>query len=89
VNFGAFIGFISVNLCVIRHFWFDQKTRKQWLLDLVLPALGFAICFYIWLHLSPLALALGGLWMALGLIYLLLLKRRVRRPEEKIREKRK
>jgi putrescine importer len=70
VNFGAFIGFISVNLCVIRYFWLHMKMREHWLTNLILPALGFAICFYIWLHLSRFALALGGLWMALGLIYL-------------------
>jgi putrescine importer len=73
VNFGAFIGFISVNLCVIRHF--RLHMREHWLTDLVLPALGLAICFYIWLHLSHFALGLGGLWMALGLIYLVCLKR--------------
>lgn len=70
VNFGAFIGFISVNLCVIRYFWFHAKMRRHWLRDLVLPALGVAICFYIWLHLSRLALLLGGLWIALGMLYM-------------------
>jgi putrescine importer len=70
VNFGAFIGFIAVNLCVIRYFWLQPKTREYWVINLVLPALGVAICFYIWLHLSRFALALGGLWMALGFIYL-------------------
>jgi len=83
VNFGAFIGFIAVNLCVIRHFWFDRERRRNWPGDLVLPALGFAICLYIWLHLSRLALALGGLWMAFGIIYLLLLKRAKRNYEVK------
>jgi putrescine importer len=75
VNFGAFIGFISVNLCVIRYFWFDKEMRRGRLTDLVIPALGFSICIYIWLHLSRLALAAGGLWMALGIVYLLLLRR--------------
>ncbi|MGI8784479.1 MAG: APC family permease [Acidobacteriota bacterium] len=78
VNFGAFIGFMSVNLCVIRHYWLrrtGQAAGATWLSSLLIPALGFAICFYIWLHLSRFALMLGGLWMALGFFYLLFLTR--------------
>ncbi len=73
VNFGAFIGFMAVNLCVIRHYWLGQRERR--LTDLLLPALGFAVCLYIWLHLSRLALGLGLLWMVLGVVYLLWLTR--------------
>ena len=43
--------------------------------NLATPALGFSVCFYIWLHLSRFALALGGLWLALGFFYLLFLTR--------------
>jgi amino acid transporter len=73
VNFGAFIGFMSVNLCVIRYYWFQSAEPRQWLWHLALPAAGFAVCFYIWLHLSLFALGLGGLWLAVGFLYLLLL----------------
>lgn len=73
VNFGAFIGFMAVNLCVIRHYWWKSDTRR--LADLLLPALGFVVCLYIWLHLSWLALALGGAWMLLGAVYLAWLTR--------------
>ena len=75
VNFGAFIGFMSVNLCVIRYDWRRPAEKRQWLFHLATPALGFSVCFYIWLHLSRFALALGGLWLALGLFYLLFLTR--------------
>jgi amino acid transporter len=75
VNFGAFIGFMSVNLCVIRHYWLRSTEPRQWLFHLALPAAGFAVCFYIWLHLSRFALALGGLWLAAGFLYLLFLTR--------------
>ncbi len=75
VNFGAFIGFMSVNLCVIRHYWFRSTEPRRWLSHLALPAAGFAVCFYIWLHLSRFALALGGLWLAVGFFYLLFLTR--------------
>jgi len=70
VNFGAFIGFMLVNLSVIRHY-----SGGQILSSLILPALGFAICFYIWLHLSRFAMALGGFWMVIGFLYLVFLTR--------------
>ena len=73
VNFGAFIGFMAVNLCVIRHYWLGKRERR--LTDLILPALGFVVCLYIWLHLSRLAMGLGLLWMVIGSLYLLWLTR--------------
>ena len=73
VNFGAFIGFMAVNLCVIRHYWLGNSERR--FADLFLPVLGFTVCLYIWLHLSRLALGLGVLWMIIGVIYLLWLTR--------------
>ncbi|MDX2032186.1 MAG: amino acid permease [Blastocatellia bacterium] len=77
VNFGAFIGFMLVNLCVIRHYWGRMGLRRgnQSFVNLLLPILGFAVCFYIWLHLSRFALRLGAAWMAIGLVYLLVLTR--------------
>jgi putrescine importer len=75
VNFGAFIGFMLVNLCVVRHYWLRQEQRGRPLANLILPLLGGATCLYIWLHLSNFALGLGGVWLALGLLYLLALTR--------------
>lgn len=77
VNFGAFIGFMLVNLCVVRHYWLRLKLRQggQSFSNLILPILGFAICFYIWLYLSPFALKLGAVWMGIGFVYLLFLTR--------------
>jgi amino acid transporter len=71
VNFGAFIGFILVNVCVIR---LGLQERRS-VVSLVLPLLGGITCFYIWLHLSGFALRLGVVWLGLGLLYLLLLTR--------------
>lgn len=71
VNFGAFIGFMLVNLCVLR---LGLQTRRSFI-QLLLPLLGGATCFYIWLHLSGFALRLGAVWLGLGLLYLLLLTR--------------
>jgi amino acid transporter len=77
VNFGAFVGFISVNICVIRHYFWRRKQRRggHVLLNLVIPSLGCAICVYIWLHLSHFSLRLGGTWILVGFLYLLFLTR--------------
>ncbi len=84
VNFGAFIGFMLVNLCVVRHFWLRLGLRQggQLVTNLILPISGFIICFYIWLHLSSFALKTGAIWMAIGFIYLLFLTRVFTRKAE-------
>jgi hypothetical protein len=81
INFGAFVGFMTVNLAVIRHYFLRLKQRSgtQILLNLVFPSLGFGICFYIWLNLSRFSLKLGAVWMVLGFVYLLILTRGFRR----------
>jgi putrescine importer len=81
INFGAFVGFMSVNLAVIRHYFLRLKQRSgsQLFLNLVFPSLGFGICFYIWLNLSHFSLKLGAAWMGLGFVYLLILTRGFRR----------
>jgi putrescine importer len=87
VNFGAFVGFMSVNLCVIRHYYLrlQQRGVRQSLMNLAYPALGFGICFYIWLHLSRFALILGALWMLLGFVYLVFLTRGFKRKLTELR----
>ena len=81
INFGAFVGFMAVNVAVIRHYFLRlrQRSGTQLLLNLVFPGLGFGICFYIWLNLSRFSLKLGAAWMALGFVYLLILTRGFRR----------
>jgi putrescine importer len=81
INFGAFVGFMAVNLAVVRHFFFRLRHRNglDLLLNLVFPLLGFGVCFYIWLNLSRFSLMLGAAWMLLGFLYLLFLTRGFRR----------
>ena len=81
INFGAFVGFMTVNLAVIRHYFLRLKQRRgsHLLWNLVFPSLGFGICFYIWLNLSRFSLKLGAVWMVLGFVYLLVLTRGFRR----------
>ncbi len=71
LNFGAFLGFMGVNLATIRQFYFlPQAGRTKSLFrDLIVPSLGFAFCLVIWLGLGSLAKIVGGVWFAVGLAY--------------------
>ena len=67
LNFGAFIGFMGVNVSALLHYWV-RSTDRKWT-NLVPPALGFLICLAIWLSLRPPALIAGACWLALGMGY--------------------
>ena len=72
VNFGACLGFMAVNLSVLGHYFVRLRQRSgsgAWT-NFVCPVLGFVICFYIWLSISPLAMRVGALWTAAGIAYL-------------------
>lgn len=68
LNFGGLFGFMCVNLSVIVFYFIKQKEHNV-IKFLLLPALGFVICLYLWLNLSALALSVGGTWLAIGIIY--------------------
>ena len=78
VNFGALLGFMLVNLAVVRHFFFRLQQRAIGL-NLAIPLAAFAVCFCLWVNLSGFALKLGAGWLALGGLYLLVLTRGFRR----------
>ena len=67
LNFGAFIAFMGVNASAFTHHF--VKTPERTLANLLPPALGFAICFYIWLNLSRPAQVVGAAWMVAGIAY--------------------
>lgn len=71
MNFGGLTGFMFVNLSVIVYYYF-RKKEKRWIRYFLLPALGFLICFYLFINLSPLTLKVGFAWMAIGLVYALI-----------------
>ncbi len=73
VNFGALTGFLVLHVTVIYHFIFKKKST-QYGKHLVLPLVGIAIIGYVWLNLDPAAKTLGTIWVALGIIYYLVLK---------------
>ena len=82
LNFGAFLGFMGVNLAVISHFWFrrEREGARKFFLDIVLPALGFLFCAIIWLGLNRPAKIAGSAWLLVGFFVLAAHTRRFRQP---------
>src|SRR5438445_801404 len=54
LNFGAFAGFILVNLSVIRHFYLRRRERRgtAFFTNLVFPMAGALVCTYVWMSLT-------------------------------------
>lgn len=74
VNFGALLAFTMVNISVIVHYFFKQKNRiVGTILYLIIPAIGACFNIWIWTNLDIHALIVGGIWTAIGFIYLLFL----------------
>jgi putrescine importer len=72
LNFGAFLSFMGVNLAAFWQFGVlagDGRKRRV-VVDMVLPLAGFLFCAVIWWNLNPLAKTAGGVWFAVGVIYL-------------------
>ncbi len=67
LNFGAFVGFMGVNLAALRHHWRTASTKSP--AFLLPPLAGFLICFYLWISLSVFAKVAGGVWLTAGLIW--------------------
>ncbi|HUS05345.1 MAG TPA: APC family permease [Bryobacteraceae bacterium] len=82
VNFGAFVGFILVNLSVIAHYYGKLRQRSGSALwsNLIAPALGAVICLYVWTSLSSKAMLVGFCWLAIGTIYCAILTKGFRQP---------
>lgn len=82
LNFGAFLGFMGVNVAVIWNFWFKHAhpRRRSFLIDLVAPGLGFLFCAVIWVGLSRPAKIAGSIWLAIGFLVLAAHTRRFREP---------
>ncbi|MGH9325250.1 MAG: APC family permease [Terriglobia bacterium] len=72
LNFGAFVGFILVNLSVIRHYYLRRRQRSgvSFVTNLIFPALGALVCTYVWMSLSADAKLVGFIWLGAGVIYL-------------------
>jgi putrescine importer len=71
MNFGAFLAFAGVNFAC---FWQFSLRRQQgapmnFVRDALLPLVGFIFCGLIWVNLNIIAKTVGGMWFAIGLLY--------------------
>jgi len=72
LNFGAFLAFTGVNLACFWQFTvLAQRKGVKWRLvqDALVPLTGFLVCGYIWWNLNHLAKTVGGIWFAIGILY--------------------
>lgn len=81
LNFGAFLAFMGVNIAALRQFYFlrPEGYSRGLVKDIILPLLGFAFCFSIWISLPAPAKIMGGIWFAVGIAYLAITTRGFRK----------
>jgi len=72
VNFGALTGFVLLHLSVIRHYLI-REASGDWLRHGVFPLLGLLIIAFVLYEIDRAAKVLGACWIALGVLYYLVL----------------
>lgn len=76
INFGAFLAFTCVNISVINYYFIrgkmrgERRTLKGTLLHLIIPLIGAILDIWMLINLDGYSKLLGGIWLALGIIYL-------------------
>ena len=73
VNFGALTAFLLLHVTVIWYF-FVKKRDGRWVAHLVVPLCGLLVIGYTWWGLDIEAKMLGISWMAVGIVYYLVLR---------------
>ncbi|MFI8302147.1 APC family permease [Streptomyces sp. NPDC085927] len=87
INFGAFLGFTLVNICVIAYAvrkW-RSGSRPSLFGFVLLPLAGAAVDIYLITQLGATATKLGLGWMAIGVVYLAVITKGLRRPAPELR----
>lgn len=72
VSFGALLGFIFTNICVVVRFWVKDKQRggAAVIKYVIIPIIAAIVCIYLWISLPATAKIVGFIWLALGIIVL-------------------
>ena len=70
LNFGAFLGFMGVNAAVFWQYGVHSPAghRRNPILDMILPFLGFLFCGVIWWGLASPAKIVGSIWLVVGIL---------------------
>src|SRR3984957_18229436 len=79
VNFGALTGFVLLHLSVINHY-FHRERSGDWLRHVVFPMMGLAIILYVLYEMDRAAKILGAGWIAVGVVYYLILALLPKKP---------
>src|SRR5580704_7082791 len=82
LNFGALMAFMAVNLAAVRYFGFSPGLpgKRNLLLDVIAPSLGFLFCLVIFLGLQGSTLVAGAIWVGVGALYVVLKTRALGEP---------
>ncbi|HTF64988.1 MAG TPA: APC family permease [Edaphobacter sp.] len=67
LNFGAFIGFMGVNVSSFLHDY--VRSQKKTISNLLPPLAGFVTCLAMWLSLRTAAKMFGFMWLLIGVLY--------------------
>jgi amino acid transporter len=79
VNFGALTAFLLLHLSVINHYLIRQRSG-DWLRHLVFPVVGLLVIAYVLYEMDTSAKIMGACWIAIGIVYYLVLSVILRRP---------
>ncbi|KAA2258046.1 APC family permease [Solihabitans fulvus] len=79
VNFGAMTAFLVLHVSVVVHYVIRNRSR-DWLRHLVFPVLGFGILLYVVINAKVAAQVLGFVWLAIGVVVLIVFTLIGRRP---------
>jgi amino acid transporter len=72
VNFGALSGFLLLHLSVVNHYLIRQRSG-EWLRHLLFPLIGFLVIAYVLYEMDNSAKIMGACWIAIGIVYYLVL----------------
>jgi putrescine importer len=79
VNFGAFMAFLSVNLCVVMDQCREGRRHAGATFRIIQAAAGAATTLWLIVSLQKNALIVGSMWLAAGLIYMRFWRRQAAR----------
>jgi putrescine importer len=86
INFGAFLAFTAVNLCVVRLYLSGRHGDKKMgvLGGLIFPLIGAVADVWLLASLDKTALILGAIWFVIGLAYLCWITKLFRQPPPEV-----
>jgi amino acid transporter len=68
VNFGALSGFLFLHVSVLARFAIRRRSRA-WAAHWLVPVCGIAVVLLVFSGMSGLAMKVGSVWLAAGIVY--------------------